>query len=145
GADFDAKILIEDRSHVLRLEPLDGQTDDTDAIAFRLRAEEVDACNCRERFEQLADESLLLPMNTFHAALQKPAERCIQSDKAGGVVVSRFIFVGERLGLEILLALRPRSALPQARQPLFRARADVQDSRSQRPQQTLVSGTGQKV
>jgi len=60
-------------------------------------------------------------------------------------VVPRFVFVGERFGLNVFFAVRARSPLSKTRQVLLNSGAHVKDPRAKRTQEPFVPGAREKI
>jgi hypothetical protein len=124
-ASLDIERLVENVRHVLWIESLNGQAHHTDSFLCDIRSEDFHATDPAETFDQLPNESQLVMVIRRHAAIEKPGRSCLKSDESRRVVVTRFVFVGERFRLRILFASRSRSPLPKTRQMLFDSRAHI--------------------
>src|SRR6266436_2480381 len=74
--------------------------------------------------------------------IKQDATAFFQPYESRNIEIARFIAVGQRLRLNVLVAPRSRASLPERKKPILNCRRDVKQTGPERAEQSLVTRRG---
>ena len=141
----DLEMLTEQRRQLVGGVKSGDKTDDTRvlvAVRQRVHSQRVELS---ELLAQRAGERDLVLPNRFDACFVEKSKSRIEADESRRVVIAGLEAVRHCLRLHIQLAARTRAALAKRFEFRLSAGCNPQQPRTEWPEQSFMSGTGQKV